>query len=100
MASMELGVNLMLNDIKKIYNLVKKILKDYPETRESDKMLMLKVWEKGGLKLTEEQKFLFVKLPAAESITRARRELRHLYKPRDYQQHLLEQEKIREHFRK
>ena len=64
--------------------LVEDILRDNPETRDKDKLLVIKVWEYQGLKLTKEQKdFLLGKnIYNSESITRSRREIqaRGLYK--------------------
>ena len=65
--------------------LVEDILRGNPETRDNDKLLVIKVWEYQGLKLTQEQKdFLLGKyVYNSESITRSRREIqaRGLYRP-------------------
>lgn len=47
-----------------------------PDTRSSDKKLLLTYWEKQGLILTPEQKRKFMDCTTAESITRARRKLK------------------------
>lgn len=54
---------------------VREILLEKPETRDSDRKLMLEAWDRGGLHLTDKQRQLFMKLPSAESLTRARRKL-------------------------
>lgn len=79
--------------------LVMKILKEYPETRSNDKLLVIKVWEYQGLKLTDQQiNFLLNKYTYnSETITRIRREIqsRGLYRPDleiQKQRNLFEQE--------
>lgn len=64
----------------KLYELVKKILTDYPATRDSDKHLIWEVWNKLDLLLNDRYDMYwsitrdnFLKAPAEESITRARR---------------------------
>lgn len=59
-----------------IYDIVKQILTDYPQTRNSDKEMIWAVYRKLGY--TSEyviNKNDFMKAPAAESITRARRKV-------------------------
>lgn len=58
---------------------VESILKFVPETRSSDKKLLMTFWEKQGLILTPEQKRKFMDCTTAESITRARRNLKTEY---------------------
>lgn len=47
--------------------------------RDSDKALLLAFWEKEGLYLTNEQKWAFMRCTPAETITRARRDLKRQY---------------------
>src|ERR1035437_7854235 len=54
---------------------IKEILKDYPETRDSDKLLILKVWESEGLFLSDDRRDTFLKLTASETIRRSRQRL-------------------------
>ena len=55
---------------------IEEILEKYPQTRSSDKKLLLAVWFFQGLILTQEQKRIFYeKCMVAESITRKRRDL-------------------------
>ncbi len=58
---------------------VESILKFVPDTRSSDKKLLMTYWEKQGLILTPEQKRKFMDCTTAESITRARRKLKTEY---------------------
>ena len=62
-------------ELKFTHSFVRNILKEIPETRNSDRRLMLEVWERGGLHLTDHQKYLFMRLPSAESIRRARQKI-------------------------
>ena len=56
--------------------MVEKALKQFHETRDSDKKLLLAVWYyETGLRLTLGQKVAFYKGSPAESITRKRRKL-------------------------
>mgnify|MGYP000957538368 FL=1 len=56
---------------------VKNILENLPETKDSDKRLLLAYWEQQGLCLNASQRERFMThCTVAESITRARRELR------------------------
>jgi hypothetical protein len=52
------------------------LLEHVPETRDSDKKLLLIYWSKEGLKLSEEQERAFMNCTTPESITRARRALK------------------------
>lgn len=57
----------------KIYDLIKKLLTEYPELRNSDKRLIWKVWETQGLANTYITKQDFLdKAELPESIRRAR----------------------------
>jgi hypothetical protein len=65
---------------RKIESIVRIVLTGNKECRNSDKKLLLEVWELEGLKLTDEQKRIFLEhCSIAESITRARRKLRPEY---------------------
>jgi hypothetical protein len=57
--------------------LVTKMLKTKPETRNNDKLLILACWEDRGLHLTADQRAIFMsnKLPSFETISRTRRKL-------------------------
>jgi len=62
--------------IKSIEGLVEFCLQEYPETRESDKELFLKVWELQGFRLTPEKQRFFVHHTASPiSIRRVRQRL-------------------------
>lgn len=54
---------------------VENILKAVPQTRNSDKELLLIYMKKSGIKLTEQQEEIFKNIPAFETITRVRRDL-------------------------
>ncbi len=56
------------------------ILEMHPETRSSDKMLMMRVWETQGLYLSPAQQELFIKVTSPETITRIRRKLQEMGK--------------------
>jgi len=58
-------------------------MRESQEYRDSDKKLLLKVWETEGLFLTEAQRDKFFQCSTAESITRARRALKHKYTASD-----------------
>lgn len=62
-------------EIKTAETFVKTVLRDCPETRGSDKKLLIETWERQGLHLTPEQVNIFMKCLPAETITRARREV-------------------------
>jgi hypothetical protein len=61
----------------KIYDLVKDLLTDYPETRNSDKKLIWKVWEKLGYVETGYALHYedFLRSPSTESIRRCRQKI-------------------------
>ena len=90
----------MLNDIKNIQNLVRSVLRDNKQTRNSDRLLMLKVWETQGLHLTDEQKHTFMKCASSESIRRVRQKIQEAGIYQSYepvkQARLFEQDKVRE----
>ena len=56
-----------------VKNKIKAILTERPEMRDSDRKLLLYVWQRQGLDLTAEQERKFMDCMSAESITRARR---------------------------
>jgi hypothetical protein len=59
------------------HQLIKSILLNYPETRDSDKRLMLRVWEAQGGGFSERQiDFLTHKAISPDTISRIRRRLR------------------------
>lgn len=58
---------------------VKNLLRDNPRLRDSDLALIGTIWELEGLKLTDEQKRVFMTLTTPETITRIRRKLRKQY---------------------
>lgn len=59
----------------KLNNTIEHILSNYPEARDSDRYLILKVWEAYGLYLSEAQKDKFMSCPSTESIRRTRQKL-------------------------
>jgi hypothetical protein len=66
----------------RVNNKVELLLKANPRNRDSDKELLLAVWELEGLHFSETQKRMFMdKCTSAESITRARRAMRESYPP-------------------
>lgn len=67
----------MIDKIRKSADLVENELKMSDRARGDDKYLMLRIWHRQGLVLTEEQRntFLSKKIATPESITRARRKL-------------------------
>lgn len=68
----------------RIINKVENLLRSQPKLRNSDKELLLAVWEQEGFILSEYQKEVFIeRCTTAESITRARRHLRAKYPASD-----------------
>jgi len=65
--------------------LIKDILKDNPDTRGDDIELIIKVWERQGLVLTDGQKYLLRKVYSPETIRRTRQKIQEfgLYRPED-----------------
>lgn len=55
--------------------LVERILAEKPETRDSDRLLILYVWQAQGLKLTAEQIQQYKEVSSPESIRRTRQKL-------------------------
>ena len=65
---------------QRIYDLVKELLTDYPELRDSDKKLIWKVWFNLGLVVFGDQPMFirfdnFMKAPSTESIRRCRQKI-------------------------
>lgn len=60
---------------------IENILREDPRYRDSDRQLLLRYWESQGLHLTSEQRYRFMRCTTAETITRARRALKHKYPP-------------------
>ncbi len=63
-------VGLINMDIKNAEPLIRKILSEFPETRNDDRELILKVWEAQGLKLSSYQAKLFKRVFSPETIRR------------------------------
>ena len=63
-------------EIEKADNLIKYCFAYYPETKSNDRLLFVKVWEFQGLKLTDEQRRLFLHIILSpETISRRRRKI-------------------------
>lgn len=58
---------------------VEQLLQLRQDYRDSDKHLLLGVWASEGLHLDETQKAIFMGCTSAETVTRARRALKHKY---------------------
>jgi hypothetical protein len=54
---------------------VERILEWYPETRNSDKKLLLRYYDQHGLHLTEEQADIFLSIKSPETIRRTRQKI-------------------------
>lgn len=66
----------MLDEIERVKETVKTVLMFYHDARNSDKKLLLRVWEKQGLILNEAQKGVFLnECSPAETIRRVRQKL-------------------------
>lgn len=65
----------MLKQIKEVIPLVISVLQEYPDTRNSDKELILKCWEKEGLILTPEQQIQFKACHSTETYRRTRQKI-------------------------
>ena len=64
----------MYQEYRQTKGIVEEVLKKYPETRNSDRQLYIRVFEKCGLVLTPEQRRVFFKMPVTfETIGRSRR---------------------------
>ncbi len=69
-------LKLMIKGLRASKKIVEETLRDYPETRSSDKKLFLKVLERFGLTLTDEQKRKFLQIPISyESVRRNRQRI-------------------------
>lgn len=71
---------------RKIYDLVKELLTDYPELRDSDKELIWSVWIKLGYVKEDDyyqvaliDKSDFMKAPSTETIRRCRQKIQELH---------------------
>lgn len=92
----------MISDFKNVETIVKSVLRDNKETRNSDKKLILEVFKIQGLHLTEEQERMFMKCASPESIRRSRQRVQELglytsYEPVK-QARLFEQEQLKKKF--
>ena len=64
----------------KVYDRVKQLLQDSEACRNSDKVLLLELWQLDGLYLTPQKREIFMNdCTVAESATRARRDMRAEY---------------------
>lgn len=61
--------------IRKLYDRVYQILRDNPECRNSDRLLLLKAWEDEGLYLSEAQRSKFLQVSSSESLRRTRQKI-------------------------
>lgn len=57
------------------YKAVEWVLREHPETRNSDKELILEVWDLMGFSLSYQQKLKFRELPSTETIRRVRQRI-------------------------
>ncbi len=65
----------------KTYNLIKKLLRDYPDTRNSDKELQWKIWEYQGAVINNcitKQNWIY-KAKLSETIRRTRQKIQERY---------------------
>jgi hypothetical protein len=58
-----------------VTRLVRQALKDNPQARNSDRVLLIQVWHTLGLNLTPDQIRKFLDIPSAETIRRVRQKL-------------------------
>ena len=72
---MKVDYNRLREDFKTVEGLVKHCLKECPETRSSDRKLMLRVWELQGFRLSSKKQAFFLKVAAPETIRRIRQKL-------------------------
>ena len=71
----------------KTYDLIKELLTDYPELRDSDKKLMWRVWNELGFILRDGREWIpdfinkddFMKAPSTETIRRCRQKIQELH---------------------
>lgn len=70
--------------MNKLQNKVERLLKLGQAYRDSDRLLLISIWEDEGLALTPSQREVFLnRCTTAESITRARRKLKASYPASD-----------------
>jgi len=74
-------------DFKTAEQLVAFCLKNFPETRNNDRTLMLKVWELQGFRLPKKLINFFYRILSPESIRRTRQKIqaRGLFLPSNYE---------------
>jgi hypothetical protein len=93
-------------EIEKADNLIKYCFAYWPETKSNDRLLFMKVWDLQGLKLTDEQRRLFLHtVLSPETISRRRRKIqeeardrldeKYLPKPSVLEKRLGKQESLR-----
>ena len=58
-----------------INKIIEMCLRDYPKTRDSDKALLIHVWEHCGLYLSEVQRDKFFQITSPETIRRTRQKI-------------------------
>lgn len=61
--------------IRKMYDRVYQRLRDNPQCRNSDRQLMLEIWEGEGLYLSATQKAKFMEVSSPETIRRTRQKV-------------------------
>ena len=67
--------NTVPSSFRNAEEIVSQVMNDFPETRSSDKKLIIKVWEIQGFYLTEEQIKKLFKCLSSETIRRTRQKL-------------------------
>ena len=93
-------------EIEKADNLIKYCFAYWPETKSNDRLLFVKVWDLQGLKLTDEQRRLFLHtVLSPETVSRRRRKIqeeardrldeKYLPKPSVLEKRLGKQESLR-----
>jgi len=98
-------------EIEKADNLIKYCFAYWPETKSSDRLLFLKVWDLQGLKLTPQQQTLFLQVVLSpETISRRRRKIqeearerldkKYLPRPEVLEKRLGKQEDLRQFYGK
>ena len=96
-------------EIEKADNLIKYCFAYWPETKSNDRLLFVKVWELQCLKLTDEQRKLFLhSVLSPETISRRRRKIqeearerldtKYLPKPEVLEKRLGKQENLRQFY--
>jgi hypothetical protein len=69
------GIAMYPTRSKHVSEEVERILEWYPETRNSDKKLLLRYYDQHGLHLTEEQADIFLSIKSPETIRRTRQKI-------------------------